>query len=208
MRKCTFCRAELPPKKQCTDPYTTGGFCNVECLAAHGREKAKAQIKRREQAERRERLEADKQRRAKHREDKKRVKSRTKWLDDLQALVNQYVVHVRDVNEGCCTCGTTDPGIKYDAGHCFTRAARPDIRYELTNIHKQCAIRCNVHGSGMRAEYKEFIAKKYGPEQLAKMEDQTQWPSIKERFPDWQSIEAEIIRWRAILREHGLKPNR
>lgn len=193
MRKCRFksCRALIPKTKDCTDPITRGGFCGIECLNAHGR--AKAQEAKAKKA------------RAKHRDDKKRV-NRTARLNALQDLINQYVVHIRDVGKPCCTCNTTNPGIKYDAGHCFTRGARSDLRFELTNIHKQCSVNCNQFASGQKGAHKEFIAAKYGADHLAKLEDRTLWPSLKDRFPDWQSIEADIEYWRAVIRKHGLKP--
>ena len=200
MRKCRYCKAEIPKVKDCTTPYQRAGYCHAEHMARYGLEKARAQMRRKEERE-------AKAKRKKHQEDKKRV-NRTARLDVLQSLKNQYVVEIRDANEPCCTCGTTNPNIKYDAGHCFTRGARPDIRYELTNIHKQCSVRCNVYASGDKGTHKAFITQKYGEDHLAKLEDQSQWPSLKEQFPDWQSIEAEIKRWRAIIREHGLKPRR
>lgn len=197
-RKCKVCSKPLPKYKDCTDIYQKNNFCDVACLSAHGREKAQKARERKAERE-------AKAKRAKHRDDKKRV-NRTARLSALQDLINQYVVHIRDVNEPCCTCGTTNPGIKYDAGHCFTRGARSDLRYELTNIHKQCSVNCNQFASGDKGAHKEFIANRYGADHLAKLEDHTQWPSLKERFPDWQSIEAEIAKWRAVIREHGLKP--
>jgi len=130
--------------------------------------------------------------------------TRSQWYDRLQTLVNQYVTKVRDVGKPCCTCGTTN-NIKYDAGHLFTRKARPDIRFDLFNIHKQCSVNCNQHGAGMRHEYKRFIVDTYGPLELMRLERVGK--SLKEQFPTWCDIELEIIRYRAILRDNGVKPN-
>jgi hypothetical protein len=130
--------------------------------------------------------------------------TRTEWYDKLQTLVNQYVKY-RDRNEPCCTCGTTNPNIKYDAGHFFTRAARPDIRFELTNNHRQCSVKCNQHGSGMRAEYTQFIINKYGADHLEWLE--TEGTPLKEQFPSWEDIEKEIIRYRKLLRSYGIRPH-
>ena len=130
--------------------------------------------------------------------------TRSQWYNRLQTLVNQYVLHVRDVGKPCCTCGTTN-NIKYDCGHCFTKKARPDIRFDLSNLAKQCSIQCNVHGSGMRHEYKLFIVDTYGPLELMRLERVGR--PLKEQFPNWQDIEKEIIRYRAILRSNGVRPN-
>lgn len=130
--------------------------------------------------------------------------NRPKHLDQLQKLVNQYVVHVRDANKPCCTCGTTNPNIKYDAGHYRSRGACPEARYILTNIHRQCSVRCNVHGSGMRAEYIEFIRAKYGQDHLDWLDGKH--PPLKEQLPDAEAIDAEIARYRKMIRDAGLKP--
>lgn len=186
--------------------FPAGYFHSIDCsikyaIAAQGRQRARqlaktsANIKKKEKTAR-----------ALHRQDKERVKRRGDWLDQLQALVNQYVMHVRDVGKPCCTCGTMKLGIKYDAGHCFTRASRSDIRFELTNIHRQCSIRCNVYGSGMRKEYKDFIIKTYGQDHWGWLEEVK--PSLKEQFPDYHAIKKEIARYRTLLRDNGVKPNR
>jgi hypothetical protein len=128
---------------------------------------------------------------------KKELRTRTQWYDLLQVEVNK-LVRIRDINEPCCTCGTTNPNIKYDAGHCFTRAARPDIRFELTNIHKQCSVKCNQHGSGMRHEYQLFISGKYGAGELKWLKDESEHDSLKKQFPHWTDIEKEIKRYRKL----------
>lgn len=194
-RKCRLksCRRELPKAKDCADPFQKGGFCDINCMAKHGLEKSRESIAKAE--------------RKRHSLDKKRVKRRSDWLANLQTLVNQYVVHVRDKGKPCCTCGTTNPNIKYDAGHCFTRGARSDLRFELTNIHIQCSVNCNQMHSGRQGEYKEFIKDSYGEGHLSLLEDRSKWPSLSETFPDWQSIEREIKRYREILRDNGLRPN-
>ena len=136
---------------------------------------------------------------------RKKELNRSHHLDQLQKLVNQWVVHVRDKDKPCCTCGTTNPFIKYDAGHYRSRGACPEARFILTNIHRQCSVRCNVHGSGMRSEYIEFIRAEYGQEHLDWLNGPH--PSMKEQFPDADAIDAEMARYRKMLRDAGLKPN-
>ncbi|WP_428615777.1 recombination protein NinG [Pseudoalteromonas sp.] len=202
--KCKHCQ----DRKETREGVKTnvGFFCDYDHAAKYalnhaekGRKKliaerkresnAKAKVKRKETAQR-----------------KKELRSRSDWLDTLQKLVNQYVTKVRDVNKPCCTCGTANPNIKYDAGHFFTRAARPDIRFELTNLHRQCSVNCNQYGSGMRKEYAEFIVNTYGQEHLDWLTDESQHKSLKEQFPHWSDIEKEIMRYRKLLRDNGIKP--
>lgn len=135
---------------------------------------------------------------------KRKELNRPRHLDQLQKLVNQYVVHVRDVGKPCCTCGTTNPSIQYAAGHYRSRGACPEARYILSNIHRQCNVRCNVHGSGMRAEYIEFIRSNYGQDHLDWLDGKH--PPLKEQLPDPDAIDAEMARYRKMIRDAGLKP--
>jgi len=168
--------------------------CALELVRAKNAARAKREVKAKQKADR-----------AEHRESKKSVKPRKYWFDKLQKLVNQYVTHIRDKDKPCCTCGAVDPALKYDAGHFITRAAGPEVRFELTNIHRQCSIRCNVHGSGMRLEYEKFIIANYGQDHL----DWLTGPHklLKDQFPHYTDIEKEIIRYRKIIKEAGLKPS-
>ena len=202
--KCKWCQERIETSEGIKTP--AGFFCSIEHaylfgnkMAEKGRKKLMAKRKQESQAKAKVEREKTAQR-------KKELKTRRQWLDQLQKLVNQYVTKVRDVNEPCCTCGTTNPNIKYDAGHFFTRAARPDIRFEPTNLARQCSVNCNQHGSGMRKEYAEFIINKYGQEHLDWLTDESQHKSLKEQFPHWSDIEKEILRYRKLLRDNGIKP--
>ena len=130
-----------------------------------------------------------------HKEATKKLRTRTQWYNMLQVEVNKYV-RLRDANEPCCTCGTANQNIKYDAGHCFTRAARPDLRFNLTNIHKQCSVNCNQHGSGMRLEYQTFITSKYSPNHFEWLKSYHR--PLSEEFPHWSDIESEMQRYRVL----------
>jgi len=149
---------------------------------------------------------AAKERAETKRADKHRLKelmTRTQWFARLQVVVNQWVMY-RDRDEPCCTCQTTRP-IKYDAGHFHTRKARPDIRFEETQIHKQCSQKCNVYGSGQRLEYEQFLVKKYGQKHVDWLAEVK--PSLKIQFPHWTDIEESIIVYRKKLRGVGIKPH-
>lgn len=133
----------------------------------------------------------------------KELMSRSKWYEKLQRLVNQYAKHVKEKDASCCTCGASNN--KIDAGHFRSVGSCPELRFELTNIHNQCSVNCNQIGAGKRAEYNEYIINRYGI-------DHYNWligphPDLKEKFPTWEDIEKEILRYRKLLRDNGLTPN-
>lgn len=202
--KCKWCENRIETDEGIKTPV--GFFCDIEHAFKYGSEnkdkgRKKLIAKRNSDKKQKEKKEV-----ARTRQRKKELMTRTEWYNKYQKLVNQYITKVRDVNEGCCTCGSTSQNIKYDAGHFFTRASRPDIRFELTNIHKQCSIKCNAHGSGMRKEYAEFIVKKYGKEHLEWLECEANHKALKEQYPHWSDIEKDIDRYRGLLREGGVNP--
>jgi hypothetical protein len=194
-KACRYCKEYKQAHTMVKVPL--GVFCAWGCAIAHG--KALAEKKKVKAVKVK-----IKELKAQHTLNKKIVRRRSHWYATLQTLVNQWITKVRDVDEACCTCGTRSPYIKYDAGHFFTVAARPDIQFNPMNIHKQCSQKCNVYGSGMRLEYERFIIARYGQKGLDKLT--LQGPALKEQFPAWQDIESEIVRYRKILRDAGIKP--
>ena len=202
--KCKWCEERLETAEGIKTPL--GFFCNHDHAIKYGLENKEKGRKKLIAKRKQEKQVKAKVEREKTTQRKKELLTRTQWFNKLQSLVNQYVTKVRDVGKPCCTCGTTNPNIKYDAGHFFTRAARPDIRFELKNLNIQCSVQCNQHGSGMRKEYAEFIANKYGKECLDWLTDESQHKPLKEQFPHWPDIEKEILRYRKLLRDNGIKP--
>ena len=186
MPRCKGCGKKCEPSGVVT-------LCSYEC----GRIVAEKADKKVKQEKVRKAKAVKKAFKARTRELKEKAKTRAEWFADLQKEVNAYVRY-RDKDEPCCTCGTRND-IKYDAGHYRSRGACKGLRFELTNIHKQCAIQCNMYGSGMRAEYKDFIIRKYGADHLAWLDGPH--PSLKEQFPTIDDIRAEIVRYRKLNRE-------
>lgn len=187
--KCRGCKERFPRDEM--KDINGGNFHSMDCAIQYGMaNKDKARKKA-----------IEKQRKEFNRETKRRkkaIKRRSEWYEDLQTEVNKFVL-LRDYGKPCCTCGKTDPGVKYDAGHMLSRGANPDMRFELTNIHKQCSVNCNQWGSGMRKEYEQFIVREYGQEHL----DWMLGPHtpLKELFPTHEDIEKEIKKYRAMCKE-------
>ena len=185
-RLCVSCKER---KEVSTGIICNVGFlCSDDCRKNYGIKNAQKMVSK-------DRATKEKIVKTRHKVRTKELRSRTEWYNLLQTEVNRYVRN-RDINEPCCTCGTTNHGIKYDAGHCFTRAARPDLRFNIHNIHKQCSVKCNQHGSGMRHEYKLFIDNKYGPNHFDWLKGYHR--PLNEEFPHWTDIEKEIIRYRKL----------
>ena len=140
---------------------------------------------------------------------KKSLVTRPKWFAKLQKVKNQYIVHVRDKELGCFTCGTTSKSIKYDCGHYIHAGSGGGDRRRFIdmNLHKQCSVQCNQHGGGMPEIYAQRIGYVYGYEQLEWLKCEANHPTLKELYPHWSDIENEIIRYRKLLRDNGLKPN-
>ena len=181
-RKCKECRAEFTPYSSLIT------WCSPNC----GYMVSQKALKRTE-------AKKEKKERALHREKKKAVKRRSEWLADLQIEVNKYI-RLRDKDEPCCTCGKTDEGVQYHAGHYLSRGAFPDLRFELTNNHKQCAT-CNTYKGGERDIYQQFIIEKYGKEHDEWLRCKENHPMLKDTLPHWQDIEAEIKRYRKLNRD-------
>ena len=103
------------------------------------------------------------------REGRQRLKTKSDHLKDAQAAFNKYI-RLRDKNEPCISCGTTDPNIQYAAGHYLTRAAFPELRFDEDNVHKQCNRRCNMELSGNIAAYRINLVKKIGIDRVEILE--------------------------------------
>ena len=82
---------------------------------------------------------------------------------EAQKAFNAYI-RKRDEKEPCISCQRYHSG-QYHAGHFKTTAARPDLRFNEDNCHKQCAP-CNNHLSGNIGEYIVHLIKKIGQTRL------------------------------------------
>jgi hypothetical protein len=135
-KACRYCKEYKQAHTMVKVPL--GVFCNWGCAIAHG--KALAEKKK---------VKAVK---VKHKADKERVKTKAKWMSDLQKIVNQYV-RLRDKHESCASCDKgPEWGGQWQAGHYYSRGHSSSLRFNLNNIHKQCSV-CNNHLSGNIGQY-------------------------------------------------------
>jgi hypothetical protein len=100
-------------------------------------------------------------RRAQTRKARVALKTLKEWLDEAQNACNAYI-RERDRLEPCISCGTTNQNIQYCAGHYKSRGARPELRFNPMNIHKQCNFHCNQQKSGNIENYRPNLVSKIG----------------------------------------------
>ncbi len=131
---------------------------------------------------------------------KKALMTRSQWYTKLKTEIHRWIVHVRDKDKGCYTCGKTDPSVKYDCGHRHHagRGGGDRRRFIEENLHKQCSVNCNQHGSGMPVEYDLALDIEYGAGFADKLKCIDNYPTLKELFPTHHDIELEIIRYRLL----------
>lgn len=86
------------------------------------------------------------------------AKPRSQWLREAQAAFNAYI-RARDSELGCISCGTREG--KVNAGHYLSTAARPELRFDERNVHRQCE-RCNTYLSGNLIAYRAGLIERIG----------------------------------------------
>lgn len=150
MKKCRTCKKPFEP----TRPLQVA--CSLKCAVAV------AENARNRKAKVEERKARSEQRRA-----KEGLKTRAELLREAQAAFNAYI-RKRDESEPCISCGRYHEG-QYHAGHYRSVGACPELRFDETNVHKQCAP-CNNHLSGNAIEYRIRLKEKIGEEELERLE--------------------------------------
>jgi hypothetical protein len=157
--------------------------------------------------------------RCKHKADKERIKPKSKWLAEAQAAFNKYI-RIRDYWLPCISCGKPREVIEHeqgwktggcwDAGHFKTRGAKPQLRFVLFNVHKQCKS-CNS-GSGkfsskaatVDAQYRISLIEKIGVDKVEFLENNNDLDLKKNDIEYLKRIKA-IFSKRARILERRLK---
>lgn len=142
-RRCRECRSY-----RCAHEglVVNGGFyCDFECAISYANNnKAKgAKIK--------------------HKEQKKTLKNNDKSfrVKCAQSAFNAFI-RERDKLDGCISCDKDNEWEgQWHAGHYKTTKARPDIRFNEDNCHKQCSV-CNNFLSANIGEYTPRLIDKIG----------------------------------------------
>lgn len=101
------------------------------------------------------------------REKRIKLKTRSDWLKDAQAVFNRWI-RVRDDGQPCISCGRNS-GAKMNAGHYRTVGSSPELRFNEENCHIQCE-HCNSHLSGNIIEYRKRLIEKIGVDRVEWLE--------------------------------------
>jgi len=142
IRSCRVCRAEFQPVKPL---QKVCGYACALTLAAADRAKA-------------EKCAIVKDRKA-TKEALGRLKSRATWAREAQAAFNAWI-RLRDADLPCISCGRHHQG-QWHAGHYRSVGAAPELRFDVLNVHKQCAP-CNTHLSGNITKYRAGLIDRMG----------------------------------------------
>lgn len=141
--KCKICRT--PFNKQSINHKTCSVPCAIELAQRDRSKKEKKELRARKEA----------------------IRSRADWMKLAQAAFNAFI-RKRDDLMPCVSCQRHHAG-QYHAGHYLSTGARPELRFDEANCHKQCSP-CNNHLSGNIALYRQSLIAKIGADELARLE--------------------------------------
>lgn len=95
------------------------------------------------------------------------------YMEKAQAAVNSYI-RARDYGKPCISTGRVlnwnKPGGAVDAGHFRGRGSAPQLRFNLWNIHAQCA-NDNRFPSSAVSEYRPRLIERIGLERVEALEN-------------------------------------
>ena len=185
-KRCISCKKYKEADKGIVAPI--GFFCDKNCRYDYASNKTKALLSRSKSI-------AKKHSDKKHLERKRalRANDRTLRTKEAQKAFNAYI-RKRDEIEPCISCQRYHNG-QYHAGHFKTTAARPDLRFNEDNCHKQCAP-CNNHLSGNIGEYIVNLLDKIGK---ARFDALTQVKTVKYSCEELKRIE---LKYKKLLSEY------
>ena len=163
-RKCKHCKEYVTEFVK----VPAGVFCTFDHAIEFAQAKSKADAARQLAKANREQGIKDKSTRKQYRDDKERLKPLSKLKNEAQKSINSYI-RIRDYHKSCISCGKSrelieheqgwKTGGSWDAGHYQGRGKKPQLRFVLYNIHKQCKS-CNG-GSGKYAHKAATVDQQY-----------------------------------------------
>jgi hypothetical protein len=141
-RKCSVCKDRFTPTKPLQK------VCGWSCACQVAAKQRVKEITERTKADRRE-----------TRAKLEKLKTKSTWLKEAQKEFNAYI-RARDAARPCISCRRFHQG-EWHAGHYLSTGARPELRFDEDNVHKQCAP-CNTHLHGNLVHYREGLIERRG----------------------------------------------
>lgn len=175
-RKCTHCRTEIPPKAK-SDRWQAAGFCDCDCMADHGLAKARQQQQRKRERE-------AKAKRAR----KPKAKTKLSQTELTQRMFNKMIRLLDDGRE-CISCGKSECGIRFEAGHFRSVGACPEIRFDPRNCHLQGSS-CN-NAQFRKTKRTRRTAETVSQEYAIRLRER-----YSDELVDWLNGPHELPRWR------------
>ena len=189
MARCKICRDKFDPRfflqKACFNPACLAEWSRLDMQKKNNTTKKVEAIFNKETKKRRESI-------------KKRT-GKNGHYDNLKTALHKYIKHVLRKGEPCYTCdkpqSSGDSGGAFHVGHFIPQKQVDPRRFMLENLRIQC-FKCNVHGSGMRAEYRQRLIEEVGIEKVEWLECDANHKSLKEQYPEVSDIKVEASRYR------------
>lgn len=155
-KRCPQCRKSFPTESMIR--FGVQHFCTFEHAVAYANKKSTKE-------------KGKKIKRADLRERKEKLKSIADLTREAQTAVNAYI-RARDHGKPCISCQVhvvQKRGGTMDAGHYRSRGSAGHLRFNVLNIHSQCAL-CNRWQSGNVVDYRIALIKRIGIENVEKLE--------------------------------------
>jgi len=176
MKKCKVCKTPFEPFN------SLQVACRPSCALQYvQKEKQKGHAK------------LQKESRAWVKAQRERLKSKGDHTREAQQAFNAFI-RARDAHLPCISCGTYTAG-QFHAGHYRTTKAAPELRFDESNVSKQCA-QCNNFDSGNITEYRISLIERFGQAEVDRLEGLT--PPKHYSIDDLKEIKAK---YRALTRE-------
>ena len=143
---CPHCRGKLEPGQR-IHPACIDGYAEAQAEKAKRADAKAARM-------------AAKVERASIKARKEAIKTLADLKREAQTALNRWIVHVRDKDRPCISCGRFHQGA-WHAGHYMSRGAAPQHALNPLNVWKQCAP-CNTYLHGNQAAYRAQLVLEIG----------------------------------------------
>ena len=105
---------------------------------------------------------------AQTRQRKAALKTNGERKADAQRALNHWIVHVRDKDQPCISCGRHHQGANH-AGHYRSRGSAPHLALDPRNVAKQCSV-CSLYLHGNLIGFRAGLIHRHGEAFVTELE--------------------------------------